>query len=166
MKQQIKIGGRDVELDLLTKEELHAEIEQLVSGYLRPPSQARPEGGAVLSAGGAGVADIYTVPLGMQFRLTRLFVTVNAAQFSAPVALTGGIDVFRGVGSESDEIDGTSFNSVPQVATWNRSNGPLFREGENVRIGIVAGATAANGQFFCRGAGFLEPLIDNPDRQG
>lgn len=162
MKQLVKIGGREVELDLLTKEELHTEIEELISGYLRPPSQARPEGGVVLSAGGAGIAEIYTVPAGMMFRLTRLFVTVNGATFSAPLTSTGGIDVYRGSGNANDEIDGSPFSSLPQVATWNRSNGPLFRAGESIRVGIAASG-AASGQLFCRGAGFLEPLTFTGD---
>lgn len=159
-KQTIKVGGREVELDVLTHEELRSTIEELISGYLRPPTQARPEGGAVLS-GTAGVAEIYIVPVGMQFRLTRVFVTVNGATFGVPIASTGGIDVYRGNGNFNDSLDGTPFTSLPQVATWNRSNGPLFRDGEAVRIGI-AGAPA-NGQLFCRAAGYLESLTFDSD---
>lgn len=155
-KQTIKVGGREIELDLLTKDELHTEIEQLLSGYLRPPAQSRPEGGVVLSGAGAGIAEIFVVPVGMMFRLTRLFVTANGATFGAALALSGGIDVYRGVGNSNDDIDGTPFAQLPQVATWNRSNGPLFRDSEAIRVGIVGGP--ANGQLFARGAGFLEPL--------
>ena len=155
-KQTVRIGGRDVELDLLTKEEVATTIEELVSGYLRPPASARPEGGAQLT-GTTGVAEIYVVPVGMQFRLTRVFVTVNNATFGVPVASAGGIDVYRGQGNANDPIDGIPFTSLPQVGTWNRANGPLFKDGEAFRVGIVGAPN--NAQLFVRAAGFLEPLV-------
>lgn len=156
MKQPLKAGG---ELDILTAEELRTEIEGLLSGYLRPPNEARPEGGANLSAAGAGQAEIYSVLVGMQFRLTRLLVTVGASSFGVPFAGSGGIDVFRGSGDALDLVDGTPYSSLPQVATWSRSNGPLFRGGERIVIGLSGGP--ALGQMFVRGMGFLEPLTDS-----
>lgn len=156
MRQKIKIGGREIELDLLTREELHTEVELLLSGYLRPPEEARPEGGVALSAGGGGIIDLYTVPVGMLFRLTRVYVTAGGATFLVPLAGAGGISVQRMSGSTGDEIDGSPFSSLPQVATWSRSNGPLFRDGE--RIGIAVAGGPANGQAFARAMGYLSPL--------
>jgi hypothetical protein len=162
-KQAIKIGGRDVEIDVVTAEELHNELrsafEFFAAGYLRPPQVARPEGGVILSAGGAGIAELYVVDPGMVFRMTRLFVTCNAATFGVPLSgLTAGIDVYRGSGAVNDPIDGVGpISTIPQVATWNRVNGPIFRDGEIVRVGVVGGPAA--GQLFCRAAGILEPLV-------
>lgn len=153
MKQILKPNA---ELDILTAQELRAEIEHLLSGYLRPPEEARPEGGVALSAGGAGTIDLYTVPVGMLFYLTRVYVTAGNATFQAPLAGAGGISILRFSGSLGDEIDGTGFTSLPQVATWSRNNGPLFRDGERIGIGIAGGP--ASGQAFARAMGFLAPL--------
>lgn len=152
------IGGK--EIDLLSREELAAElrsaVEFFVSGYMRPPQWSRPEGGVALTAGGAGIADIYVPPAGMIFRLTRLFVTASAATFGVPVSVSsGGIDVYRGVGSANDPVDGTPITSLPQIATWSRSNGPVFTEGEWLRVGVTGGP--ASGQLYVRAGGFLEP---------
>jgi hypothetical protein len=162
MRQEI--AGKTI--DTLTAEELRAELrsamEFFASGYLRPPAYARPEGGVQLSAAGAGIiAELYTVDVGMIFRLTRLFVTCNAATFGAPLANAGGIDVYRSSGGINESIDGTPFASLPQVATWSKSYAPTFRDGEIVRVGIVGGP--ANGQLYVRAAGFLEPLTDVGD---
>lgn len=159
MKQQI--AGK--EIDVLTREELRSELRSIVefyvSGYLRPPDQARPEGGAILSAGGVSVtphAEIYVVDPGMIFRLTRLYVTVGSSTFAAPYAGSGGISIYRGMGNVSEEIDGLPFTSLPQVGTWAKSNGPYIRDGESLRVGITGGP--ANGQLYVRAAGFLDSI--------
>lgn len=155
MKTTLKAGA---ELDVLTMNELRTVVEELVSGYLRPPAEARPDSGLQLAGGvTAGIFDLYVVDAGMQFRLTRLFVTVNNATFGVPVAASGGIDVYRGSGSINDALDGTPFTSLPQIATWSRSNGPLFRDGEIVRVGITGAPAGA--QVFARAKGYLEPLF-------
>ena len=167
-KQTIKIGGRELEIDALTRDDLHAELELVLSGFLRPPLEVRPENGVVLDNTGAGIASIYRAKAGMQFRLTRVFVTVNGATFGVPLTgLTGGIDIYRSSGNANDPLDGTTFpstsapSSLPQVATWNRANAPLFRDGEELRVGIVGGP--AGGQMFVRAAGFLEPITLDAD---
>lgn len=161
-KQRIKVGGREIELETLTKDELETSLEQVLSGYLRPPSYVRPEGGGNLSGAGAGIFDLYPVQAGMMLRLTRLYVTVGTTTFAATLSGTFGISVYRGSGSVNDEIDGLGpVTSLPQVGTWSRSNAPTVRDGEILRVGIVGGP--ANGQFFARGAGFYETLASEDD---
>jgi hypothetical protein len=160
------IAGK--EIDILTKEELaealRSSLEFFASGYLRAPSYATPEAGVTLSAAGAGIADLYPVPVGMLFRLTRLYVTCNTATFGAPLALSGGISVYRASGPINAELDGTPFASIPQIASWSQSYAPTFRDGDLVRVGIAGGP--ANGQLFMRAGGFLEPLSDVGDTDG
>lgn len=154
------------EIETLTKEELRAELrsalEYFVAGYLRPPAEVRPEGGAQLAGGATtGIADLYVVPTGMQFRLTRILVTVNNATFAVPLSASGGISIYRGSGNTNDEVDGIPFTSLPQVGTWSKSVAALFRDGEIVRFGVTG--APANAQIYARAKGYLESLSFDTD---
>ena len=161
MKTKIAAGA---ELDLLTQDELHAEIEQMLSGYLRPSQRLRLEQSVKLDSNGAGTLILYTVEAGYLFLLNRLHVEVTTAStvytYGAPyTSATGYLKV---KGGDGQTWDGTSFDptaegiSIPGDITASDSYALFYYGYETVEVDIVGGP--ASGFVLVRGQGLLEPL--------
>ena len=162
-KQTIKVGGREIELDLLTKEELRTTAEQLLSGYLRPTTPRRDEDGIVVSGSPAPVTiTLPPTPRGMEVVYTRVVIDAPGSAFTpgAPFQVANG---YVGLYRDQELLD---FQAIPVVAngpgipfrwTWSTSYGLRFRDGE--ALSAIVGVSPANGtQLVLRADGFLSPI--------
>ncbi len=160
MKQQI--AGKEV--DLLVREELAAElrtaVEQLASGYLRPPQPVRARQGVeALDGSGSGSVDVYRVDLGMMLLITRFIVEVPGSGDPETPFTSSGYGLIQRNGEMLDFVSFVSFSGgLPAVATWNESNGLRYRDGEAVVFSCVGGP--ADKPLVVSFEGMLAPLTD------
>ncbi len=151
----------NAELDLLTKEELRTELQEVLSGYLRPPQLIRNPSGIDLDSNGDGTVDAYQVEAGMRLTITRIEFTADGYRFAEPyVAATGGIDIYV----DGQWRDGVPFGTAAAVATialpWvyteSQSRAIVCADGAHVTI-VVDGGPASTG-LTVNLCGILEPL--------
>lgn len=144
--QTLHIGGRQVELDLLTKEDIESVLDERVSGWLRPPNRTRIPGGVRLDGSGNGTITAYTVEPGMEFILTRAEFRVNGTTGGSAAtpfnpASAGGIDILV----NGDWRDGYAFGgspsagSLPAVWTENPDRTIVLYGGDILTYKIVGG---------------------------
>ncbi len=141
MKQQI--AGKEV--DLLVREELAAElrtaVEQLASGYLRPPQPVRARQGVeALDGSGSGSVDVYRVDLGMMLLITRFIVEVP------------------GSGDPETPFTSSGYGLIQRNGEMLESNGLRYRDGEAVVFSCVGGP--ADKPLVVSFEGMLAPLTD------
>ena len=158
MKQQLKPNA---ELDLLTEAELRSVVEEVASGYLRPPQRIRVPGGLALDgSGNAAVTPVYVVEAGMKFVLTRIEFIPDGYTMRAPATVTsGGIDLYV----DGQWRDGVPFGSgsgqvgsLPCVYTQSESRAVEAEDGAQLEV-AVAGGPASRGLAIAV-VGFLFPL--------
>jgi hypothetical protein len=159
MRTEIKPGAT---FDTLTADELQSVLDELASGYLRPPQHVRFEQGGALSGAGAGTIEIYRPAAGYLFSLSRLVIDPGPPYtFGNPFTgaagylqiLVGG-QPYDGAGFAST---GTAANiSLPAVLTENAAVAIWARDGELMQLQIVAGP--ANATVLIRGTGMLTPM--------
>lgn len=156
MKQSLKPGN--MELDLLTKEELEETITGLLSGYLRPPQRVREPSGVKLDGSGTGSFTAYTVEAGYQFVLTRIEFSLDGYSARTPYApASGGIDLYVG----DQWRDGFPFSSglvLPATYTESESRAIVIYGGQHLTVKVNALAAVANVGFRVAVCGLLAPL--------
>lgn len=168
MKQTVKIGGREIELDLLVANEVRTEIEQLISGYLRPTTPRRDEDGLLVPAGGADVTlALPPVPRGMEILYTRVIVEAPGSAFTPAAPYNAAGSYLALMRSDIELLDFVSLvagaangGGIPYRWTFSNSNGIRVRDGEQLRALIHVPPAAGTG-LVLRGEGFLSPIAEH-----
>lgn len=153
-KFEIKPGA---ELDVLTRDELHVELQETISGYLRPPVWIRNPAGVILDGSGDGtVAPAYVVDAGMEFTFTRAEFFVDGYTAANPfTASSGGIDIYV----DGTWRDGYPFSAgllLPGTYTETQSKAIHCFGGAEITV-VVTGGPASKG-FSVAVCGYLAPL--------
>lgn len=161
MKVALKPGA---ELDVLTRDELRDELEAIVARLRDRPATVRAEEDGRTTAAGAAEIELYRVPSGMSFKLTRLAVLAGgfspAVPFQGagaflellrndvPVAwcsLVAGAAVAPGA-LPMQLVDADS----PESAVW-------YANGDVAAVRLTAGPASTD--IIVRGQGILEPVV-------
>lgn len=155
MRQVVKPGHP---LDFLTPAEMQGMIvkpKQVTR--IRSPQTIQ------LDANGNGVDAVYEVPLGYEFEVRRIVLTLTGNAPSDPtvgaVALAAGHWVaYRRSGSliEYGQPQWTTLYQVPGVQTWGDEQGPYIRNGEVFEV--QAGGLTANAILNA----YLEGILTRP----
>lgn len=160
MKQKVKIGGREIELDLLVKEELAATIEQTLAGYLRPTTPRRDVDGLVTPAAGDVTLSLPPVPRGMEVEYTRVVIEAPGTAFTpaAPYNAAGAYLLLQRSGETLDVLSlvAGSGGGIPFRWTWSTSYSIRVRDGESLSAFIHI--PPASTPLTLRGDGFLSPI--------
>ncbi len=149
----------NAELDLLTQDELRGVLEEIVSGYLRPPQRIRNPAGVDLDGSGNGTVLAYQVEAGMRFTLTRLEVTADGYTAYAPYNPTpaGGIDIYvDGQWRDGVPFGGTTGYVLPVVYTQSESRAISLADGALLTVVVHAGPASTG--LLVNACGILEPL--------
>lgn len=167
MRAKLKSGA---EIDFLTQDELHQTMQEMLSGFMRPPQTARPISSVPLNASGNSCRDnnaqtgtaagllfpVFKVPLGYRFRLHRATFHPDGTTFGAPfTSTTGYLDIARGDLMQS----GISFASpgLPYIWSAGTADGIDYQDGEEVQI-LVSGGPASK-TLSVRMQGTLDPYV-------
>ena len=158
-KSLIKAGA---EIDVLTRDELHTELVEVASGYLRPPQDIRFDAGGVIDGTTYLIAfDVYKPELGYKFRLTRLTINLSGYTFGTPYTAAGSyFEILRG-GQVLDglNLDVTSAGfQLPYVYTESDSRAIFCQDGELLQLKVVGDNTVGGATVSCHGQGILLPL--------
>lgn len=161
VKVALKPGA---ELDVLTRDELRDELEAIVMRLRGAPATVRAENDGVTTAAGAVTVEVYKVPLGMSFKLTRLVVLADGFTPAVPFNGAGGfLELLRNdvpvawcslVAAAAIAPGALPMQLVdadsPESAVW-------YANGDCVAYRITAGpaSTATIG----RAQGILEPIV-------
>lgn len=159
MKQRLVPGQ---EIEAATPQEIGQLIAELLGASGRPQRPVRGEANRQANASGYARVPLYTVPLGMGFRLTRLYVAIDSATFAVPFTAAGGaINVLR----NDQAIDGTSIaagsGSLPAVLTTGITDAAYFENGDELAVEFVA-VTASIGCY----ARFQGELVASAPAEG
>jgi hypothetical protein len=163
VKQTVKVGGREVELDLLVKEEVATTIEQAISGYLRPTSPRRDEDGVLAPASGDVMITLPPVPRGMEVIYTRVVLEAPGSAFTpaAPYNAAGGYTALLRDQELLDFISNVAGaaggGGIPYRWTWSTSYGIRFRDGEALSA-LIHIPPAVGTALVLRADGFLSPI--------
>lgn len=155
MKCRLEHGA---ELDLLTSEELEAELDRVAREYFGGPQRQWPEGSVALDASGnAGSTKIYTVPVDRTFILHRVVFLVDGATPAAPAfsAAAGYIGLMRNENLVDWVVTSTTVG-LPAVLTYGSEQGPFFGPREVVEVVAGGGPTNKTVRVFLQGT--LSPL--------
>lgn len=151
MKVKISPGQ---ELEIVTPGELRGILGEIFPSR-KGPQEQRPEEALKLDASGSGTVELYTVPVGMRFRLHWL--TVDADDYTPAVPFTNAAgygEILRG-GRMRDFVNFSSASGgIPAV--WSSSVGIPYHESERVEFSIVGGPPSK--VVVIRADGVLEPL--------
>jgi len=144
---------------MLTREELAEELARTFTPEAELPVIVRPEEEGETTAAGAVTIDVYTVPAGYDFSLTRLII--EAAGFT-PAAPFTGAGAYIAVRRSSVLIDFASLiavepsgggKSLPALFTYSVTSGFSLRNKEVLQVELVAGP--ASTRILARAEGFL-----------
>lgn len=166
MKAELRHGA---EFEFVTPAELREVLQEIASGWARPPQRARPISSVPLNAGGnstrasgdatsnAGVTiPVYQIPAGYTFRLHRLTLHPDGFTFGSPyVNATGYVNIVRG----NLVQDGISFASPGMPLVWSAGTADAidFTNGEDVGLFISGGPASVT--VSVRMQGTLEPIV-------
>lgn len=142
MKQRIVHGAT---VDMLTADELFKMIRRP-----REVTRIRAPQGLQTDAAGAGVANVYKVPIGYELEVRRVVLTLTG---NAPADPNSGNVLLNAVGKfvaylrsgqliEYGQPQYGAAIQVPGVQTWGDQQGPYIRNGEVFGV-QVAGLTPA-----------------------
>lgn len=159
---KIKAGE---EFETLTPDELRRELDGLRLALAKKPAIVRFEKTGVTTGTGALTLEGYKVPLGMEFRLTRLGVLADGFTPAVP---------FNGAGAFLELLRNdvpTSWQSLVAAATVNASALPsilvdadsetsaaYYANGDCVAVKLTAGPATTN--ITMRGEGVLNPFVE------
>lgn len=160
MKQKITAGA---ELDLLTREELAATLEGIVSGYLRPTMPRRDEDGLVVASGADVTITLPPAPRGMEVIYTRVVLDAPGSAFT-PGAPYNAPASYIGLYRDLELIDFVSNvagagGGIPYRWTFSTSNGIRLRDGEALSA-IVHVPPAVGTGLVLRADGYLSPISE------
>lgn len=160
MKVTLKPG---VELDVLTQDELHETMTNLLSGFSRGPNTDRSNPAVELDASGntfrgstSGVpVPIFRVPAGYEFALHRLALKPDGYTFGVPyTSSTGYVEIQRN-GVMEDGIPLTA-PGLPRVFTAGTADAIVFNNNDRIDLLIVGGPASTAVQIALQGT--LEPF--------
>jgi hypothetical protein len=164
VKQTIKVGGRDVELDLITAAEIATIAEGIVSGYLRPATPRRDEDGLVTPAAGDVTLSLPPVPRGMEVVYTRIVVESPGSTTITPGAPYNAAGAYLTLLRSGEVLDLISLvaaatvnaGAIPFRWTFSDSNAIRLRDGEALSCFIHV--PPASTPLMLRADGFLSPI--------
>ena len=142
-KQQIVPGGT---IDALTADELKQLIEALtrrdVVERVRAQSNGKTDGTGFV------VVEVYTVDVGMEFRLSRVVVEADGFSFAGLFTnAAGSVTIQRGADAAGKGQIEDGFNlaaGLPNVWTGSSGASPRYLNGEKVAIVLVGGPANTN----------------------
>lgn len=140
------------ELDVLTEQELRTVLDEFVEQFERQHSErVRAPQQQLTDANGLAVLSVYEVPVGMEFRLSRVVVTADGQTFAAPGVAGVSIELRRN-DRNGPLLDGAKpAVGLPWVWTAGGSPSPHFRNGESVLVVVVGGPANTNVAAYVEG---------------
>lgn len=139
-QRQKVVPGGEIEFDALT----HAEAMELAQAFFRKTvsERVRAQNGGKTDAAGAASIDVYTVPLGQEFRLCRVVVEADGFTFAALFTNAAGAVTIQRGGQMNDGFNLSA--GLPNV--WSAGSGasPRYVNGEKVTIVVVGGPANTN----------------------
>lgn len=159
MRQTLRPGA---ELELLTSSELQHALDAAVLRLAARPATVRAEDDAVTNAAGFVELEVYRVPQGMGFHLTRLLVLADG--FTAAVPFNGAgafLEVLRNdvaVDLVSLVAANPAGGSLPfKSDAHSEGAAPYYTNGDAVGVRITAGPVTT--RVLVRLQGLLEPVV-------
>lgn len=149
MKFKLVAGS---EVDLVSPEELRTVLDEFVEQFQRSHSErVRAAFQAQTDGGGNLALDAYEVPIGMEFRLSRVVVQADGFTFAAPGVAGVALEIRRN-GVNGQLVDGQK----PAVGLpWSWSSGgspsPHYRNGETVTVHVLGGPVNVNVSVYVEG---------------
>jgi len=151
------------EVDLVSPEELREVLREFVATFERQHSErVRATLQNLSDAGGNIAIDAYEVPIGMEFRLSRVLLTADGLTFGAPGVAGVSIEIRRN-GKDGPLVDGAK-PAVGLPWSWvaGGSPSPHFRNGETVTVRVVGGPANTNISVFVEGDLYPRRKLDRP----
>lgn len=142
-KQKYQPGGT---IDAVTSAELERALGRLVTALERREVRERVKDAASAAtddATGAAVIDVYQVPLGMEFRLTRLLIESNSSTFAAPFTNANGAALILRNGKVVDGVNLAAPAGIPVSWTSGSAQAPRYRNGEKVSVQLIGGPVSS-----------------------
>lgn len=156
MKTTIKHG---VELETLTPDELRATLSGLAEQ--NRAQRVRASQAVALDAAGAGMDEVYTVPMGWEFEARRVSLDLDTATDpstgNVPLNVAGrSVEYLRsGVRIEYGVPQGPNVApQVPGIQSWGDEQGPYLRNGEVFEV--RARGLTANSRLMVTVEGILK----------
>lgn len=138
----------------LALREFTKNFEQDSSERVRAPAQTETD-----VNGNATIDEVYKVPVGMEFRLTRLLVAVDGKSYASMFTNANGSVEIRRNGDTL--IDGFNLSQgIPNSWSASGAAAPHFRNGERVTV-VLTGGPASTG-FSVKLEGDLYPRKADP----
>lgn len=140
MKFKLVAGS---EIDALTEDELRQVLHEFTERFeTEHADRARPSLQVATDANGVAQIDVYTVPLGMDFRLNFVHVSLDGYSYASMYkSAAGRLSILR----NGQELDGFNLAAgIPNTWAEGASSAPHFRNGETVTIRITGGPASTN----------------------
>lgn len=149
MKVKLVAGS---EVDLVSPEELRLVLNEYVEQFRRQHSERVRATLQNISDGTGQVSiDAFEVPVGMEFRLSRVLVTADGFTFAAPSPAGVSIEIRRN-GSQGPLVDGAKpAVGLPWPWVAGGSPSPHYRNGETVTVHVVGGPANVNISVYVEG---------------
>lgn len=167
MKAKLAHG---TELEFITKDELREVLQEVASGWARPPQRARPVAAIGLNASGnstaangdlagteaAVVVNVFQIPVGYSFRLHRATFEPDGSTFGSPFTNAAGfLNIMRGGLLQ----DGISFGSPGLPLVWSAGTADAIDYTNGESVGILVSGGPASKSLAVRLQGTLEPIV-------
>jgi hypothetical protein len=129
------------ELDFLTPAEAAALLQSVFREEVQERVHAQSPATATDNTGAVSL-EVYTVPMGMEFRLARVIVEADGVTYAAMfVNAAGSVTIQRG----GQVVDGFNLSAgIPNTWTSGKEAAPRYRNGEKVFIVVVGGPATRN----------------------
>lgn len=162
MRVTIKPGEQ---FETLTPDELKRELDSLRLALARKPANVRAEEDGQTTATGAVTTEVYKVPMGMEFRLTRLVVLADGFTPAVPFQGAGAfLELLR------NDVAITWQSLVAGAAVYpgalpavlvdadSESSAAYYANGDCVAIRLTAGPVST--RIIVRAEGVLNPFVE------
>lgn len=133
-------------LEFTTPEEAKAIVYEALGSFLELPLVVRPSAQGTTTSGGALTLEVYDVPVGFEFVLTRLVIEADGFTPGAPYTAAGAYVLVRRQGGARVNFASLVSGSgqLPTLFTDSVTSGAHFRNGEKVEV-VVSGGPASTG---------------------
>lgn len=153
------------QFETLTPDELRRELNGLRVALAKKPANVRAEEDGVTTAAGAATVEVYKVPLGMEFRLTRLAVLADGFTPAVPFQGAGAfLELLRNDVALTWQslVAGAAVapGALPSVLVDadSESSAAYYANGDCVAIRLTAGP--ASTRLIVRAEGVLNPFVE------
>lgn len=159
MKAKLTAGA---EIDFLTEDEMRRVLKDMEADRreIEPTDVRATESGATNAAGGL-VIDVYKVPSGRRFRLTRVIVLADGYTPVAPYQNAAAyLNIRRGAGGQIVDflpLTAASGGGIPAKGEYGDAQAPQFVNVEEVTIELVGGPASTGLTVFVQGG--LQPRV-------